>query len=118
MGCATLTTTRHHQRDRERLQRHLRENFSDPTLSVASSSAALFMSVRYVQKVFAQAGTTPLEWLLQCRTAEAMRLLAGTEMPVHEIATRVGYRDVSQFSRSFKRRTSLSPSEHRARARN
>lgn len=115
MQSSILTTNEHHLRDLERLQQHLRDNFSDPSLSVSSSSRALFMSVRYAQKVFAQAGMTPLAWLLECRMSEARRLLAETALPVGEVALRVGYRDTAQFSRSFKHRTGLNPSRYRAR---
>ncbi|AVZ38426.1 MULTISPECIES: helix-turn-helix transcriptional regulator [unclassified Dietzia] len=95
------------------MQQHLRENLSDSSLSVAASSAALFMSVRYVQKVFAQAGTTPMAWLVDCRIGEARRLLGETSLPIGEVARMVGYRDTAQFSRSFKSRTGCSPSAFR-----
>lgn len=113
MTSTTVTTPDHHRRDRERLQQHFSENFADPALSVSSTSEALFMSVRYVQKVFAQAGSTPRAWLVECRMAEARRLLRSSELSVSEVARRVGYRDTSQFSRGFKSRMGRSPSEYR-----
>lgn len=116
MTSEMLTTPEHHRRDLERLKQHFNEHSSDPTLSVTAASEAMFMSVRYVQKVFAQTGMTPLAWLLDCRMAEARRLLAETSIPVGEIARRVGYRDTAQFSRSFKHRTGLNPSRYRARS--
>lgn len=117
MTSPMLSTSEYHRRDLERIQRHLRDNLSNPLLSVSSSSRSLFMSVRYAQKVFAQAGLTPLGWLLDCRMSEARRLLIETELPVGEVARRVGYRDTAQFSRSFKHRTGQNPSRYRARAR-
>lgn len=117
MTSATITTPDLHRQDRELLQQHIRDNLSDPALTVLSTSEALFMSVRYVQKVFAQAGSTPRKWLVECRMAEARRLLRNTELPVSEVARRVGYRDTSQFSRGFKTRTGRSPSVYRMRVR-
>ncbi|WP_264886976.1 helix-turn-helix transcriptional regulator [Dietzia sp. NCCP-2495] len=99
--------------DRQRLQGYLRDHLADPTLSVASASAAMFMSVRYVQKLFAQVGSTPRTWLMDQRMSEAKRLLSVTDLPIAEVAVRVGYREVSQFSRGFKGRTGLSPSAYR-----
>ena len=115
MQASVVTTSGHHRRDLERIKSYLSENLSDPALSVASTSEALYMSIRYVQKVFAQAGMTPLAWLLDCRMAEARRLLSETALPVGEVALRVGYRDTAQFSRSFTYRVGQNPSRYRAR---
>jgi AraC-like DNA-binding protein len=46
--------------------------------------------------------------------AHASELLATTQLPVKQIARRVGYDDPSQFSKAFKRTYGVSPSELRA----
>jgi AraC-like DNA-binding protein len=46
-----------------------------------------------------------------CRAEE---LLATTDLPVKEVAQRVGYRDASRFSKAFKRARGVTPSQSRA----
>lgn len=47
--------------------------------------------------------------------SHARDLLATTDLPVKEIATRVGYGDPSQFSKAFKDAYGASPSDSRGR---
>jgi AraC family transcriptional regulator, transcriptional activator of pobA len=48
-------------------------------------------------------GRTVQEWIIERRMAEARSLLSGTELPVGEIARRVGMADPGYFSRLFRR---------------
>ena len=74
-------------------------------------------SPRQVRRVFAEAGgTTFRAGLLETRMARAAELLATTELPVAEIADRVGYSGPSQFTKAFRRAYDATPSEHRAAA--
>jgi AraC-like DNA-binding protein len=54
-------------------------------------------------------GRTVQQWITERRMAEARRLLAGTELTVRAVGTRVGYRDPSYFIRSFRRRHGVTP---------
>ena len=58
-------------------------------------------------------GTSVMAYLQSCRIAQAKRLLAGSELPVGEIVERCGFSDNSNFSRTFKRLTGLSPTDFR-----
>jgi len=58
-------------------------------------------------------GTSPHGYLLQCRAAEARRLLGETDLPVKAIADRLGYRDVYFFSRQFRQLTGVPPAMYR-----
>jgi AraC-like DNA-binding protein len=58
-------------------------------------------------------GTSPHGYLLQCRAAEARRLLGETDLPVKAIADRLGYRDVYFFSRQFRQLTGVPPATYR-----
>lgn len=57
------------------------------------------MSKRSFARRFAAAtGTTPHAWLLNLRLSSAEELLETTDLPVEEIARRVGYRSACRSS--------------------
>jgi AraC family transcriptional regulator, transcriptional activator of pobA len=66
-------------------------------------------------------GRTVGDWIIERRMAAARRLLADTDLPIGEIAGRVGLKDPGYFSRVFAREHGLSPRNwrdlgHRTRA--
>jgi AraC-like DNA-binding protein len=61
-------------------------------------------------------GRTVQEWIIERRMAEARSLLSDTELPVGEIARRVGMSDPGYFSRLFRRTHGTSPREWRGRS--
>jgi AraC-like DNA-binding protein len=60
-------------------------------------------------------GRTVQEWIIERRMAEARTLLSETELPVAEIARRVGISDPGYFSRLFRRTHGASPRHWRSR---
>jgi AraC family transcriptional activator of pobA len=60
-------------------------------------------------------GRTVQEWIIQRRMAEARTLLEDSDLPVAEVARRVGVSDPGYFSRQFTRRHGISPRKWRAR---
>ncbi|MGH3532624.1 MAG: helix-turn-helix transcriptional regulator [Mycobacterium sp.] len=60
-------------------------------------------------------GRTVQEWIIERRMAEARSLLADTDLPVGEIAGRVGVSDPGYFSRLFRRTHGTSPRNWRGR---
>ena len=61
-------------------------------------------------------GRTVQEWIIERRMAEARSLLADTQLPVGEIARRVGMSDPGYFSRLFRRTHGTSPRQWRGRS--
>jgi AraC family transcriptional regulator, transcriptional activator of pobA len=61
-------------------------------------------------------GRTVQEWIIERRMAEARSLLSDTELPVGEIARRVGMSDPGYFSRLFRRTHGASPRQWRGRS--
>jgi len=55
------------------------------------------------------------EYLWNERLRVSEELLVKTELPVTEIAMQVGYSSLSAFTRLFKKKTDLNPSEYRSR---
>ena len=68
------------------------------------------LSVRGLRRHFrAQTGQSPHQYAIGRRIASARDLLLKTDLPVKEIARRLGYADVFYFGRQFKRQTGVSP---------
>lgn len=60
-------------------------------------------------------GRTVQEWIIDRRMAESRRLLADTDLPIQEVARRVGIADPGYFSRLFRRAHGTSPRAWRGR---
>ncbi len=59
-------------------------------------------------------GQAPGDYLSTFRIREAMELLIGTDLPVHEVARRCGYSDVNYFCKAFRRCCGKSPLKFQA----
>lgn len=100
------------QRIRQRLER---EDTEFPTLNALARDWAV--SRRTLIRRLKQEGTHYRALLDEVRQARARRYLEQTDWPVARIAERLGYQDVSNFSRSFKRWFDITPRTMRQRAR-
>lgn len=58
-------------------------------------------------------GSSIISYLINLRINMAIILLKDTKIPVNEIIFRVGYNDVANFGRTFKKITTFSPTEYR-----
>ena len=63
----------------------------------------------------AQFGKSPIQKLIHLRIERAKSLLLNTYWPVQHIARYVGYTNIFNFSKSFKKSVGVSPSEFRRR---
>ena len=90
------------------------ERICDPDLGVSAIAAALGVSPRYVQMLFATEGTTPSAYVQERRlrlAAELFRLADGR--CITEIAMAVGFNDLTHFGRAFRRRYGVTPRDYR-----
>ena len=84
-------------------------------MSVRARADGLGMSVRKLRDVTQRAaGCSPTELVNRIRLNEAKTLLAETDLPVTDVATRVGFGDPAYFSRHFRQRVGMSPRAFRA----
>jgi two-component system response regulator YesN len=71
-------------------------------------------SRRQLQRVFREmAGTSFRELLATARMSAARELLASSQLPIQEVAPRVGYHQPAQFSKSFRRHHGMTPNAYR-----
>jgi AraC-like DNA-binding protein len=79
-------------------------------LTIEDVAARVAVSPRQLQRIFTDVRRVGFRThLARVRMARAAELLAQTELPVKEVAQRVGYRDHSQFSKAFKRTYGITP---------
>lgn len=65
------------------------------------------------RKVKAITGFSSSGYILQMRLDRAKRMLASTETPVGDVATKCGFPEMSYFSRIFKQTFRMTPSQYR-----
>ncbi|RYH08817.1 GlxA family transcriptional regulator [Tropicimonas sp. IMCC6043] len=70
-------------------------------------------STTFARRFRKATGKSPQDYVLAVRIEEARQLLETTSSPVSEIGEEVGYLDAPSFRRLFKRKTGLTPTEHR-----
>ena len=83
-------------------------------VTIAAWAAACQFNVDYFSRLFkAHTGMRPKAWLNEARLQRASRLLDSPDMTVEEVATLCGFKCPFHFSRSFKRRFGIPPSQYR-----
>lgn len=85
----------------------------EPTL--ACTAARMGFSVRTLQRRLHDAGVRFSVLRDEARCDAACRMLEAHALPIHDIATRLGFADASSFSRSFQRWMGMTPREFRRR---
>ncbi len=97
----------------QKILRFIEEHFSeDITLSDLSASANISKSE--CSRCFKMSlNTTPYKYLAEYRLSKAAELLRETVEPVGNIATAVGFHQMSHFGKCFKEKTGCSPKAYR-----
>lgn len=96
-----------------RMKECLDEEFAT-ALRVTELETQYGFSSAYIRRAFAACyGYSPKEYLERLRNEHATRRLLYTGDSVSDIARACGYPDVYQFSKAFKKRNGLSPSDYR-----
>jgi AraC family transcriptional regulator len=102
---------------RSKLQRvtdYIHDNLREE-LTLEKISQTLSMSPYHFAHVFKQAvGVAPHHYVVKCRIDRAKALLRGTDLSVTEIASQVGYSNLSHFSVAFHKRIGQTPSRYRS----
>jgi transcriptional regulator GlxA family with amidase domain len=88
---------------------HLNENITNDALAEVAG-----LSVCHFARMFKQTvGVSPHRYVLQCRIEWARELLAGTDMPLSEIAIVTGFSDQSHYTRWFREIIGVTPGSYR-----
>ena len=96
-----------------RIQNRFERNCAED-VSVASLALEFHVSPSHLSHVFKRiTGYSPIDYLISCRLSAAKNLLAESEKSIKEIVDACGFSDESNFSRTFKSKTGVTPSEFR-----
>lgn len=98
---------------------HIAASLHDPAMGPASVASAQGVSLRLLQRLFARQGLQIAEYIAEqrlqrCRAALQDPAQAGR--PITDIALAWGFNDPGQFSKAFRRRFGISPSQSRRSA--
>ena len=92
---------------------YIEKNFSH-TLTLEMLAEKAKMSTRNFSRAFkSMHGQTPMDYILQLRISRAESLLKHSKHSITDIAYECGFLDSSYFSRTFRKRTGLSPHDYR-----
>ena len=92
---------------------YIGEHYSDPNISIGAIAQHLGLSEGHLSHTFKkETDYTLLNYLTRYRIHKAMELLRDCRVKVYEVAERVGYRDITYFSATFKKLAGMSPSEY------
>ncbi len=101
------------QNEIEYATNYFNEHYNED-INIAEYAASRNMSTSWFIRNFKLYNkTTPLNYILNTRIANAQNLLETTRYNITEIASIAGYDNPLYFSRLFKKQTGLSPSEYR-----
>ncbi len=105
--------------DEEILQAQLwMQNNLSKSVRIIDMSEQFGMSPRNFSRRFKIAiGKTPMQYLHELRLNSAKDLLQSSNLSVGEIADKIGYNDVSHFSKLFRRELSITPRDYRTTVR-
>lgn len=98
------------------IQAHILQRLGKGDLTVLSVARHAGLTPKQVQRLFAASGITFSEFVLEQRLVLARRLLTLSRRRSEKISASAydaGFRDISYFNRSFRRRFGMSPSEWR-----
>jgi AraC family transcriptional regulator, positive regulator of tynA and feaB len=92
----------------------VKNRFADADFGPAEAATELGISLRYLQKLFNQRGTTCTEYIYSLRLNHAARLLDCRALlrasePLSAIAYACGFNDYTHFARKFRQRFGYSP---------
>ncbi|MDC7287291.1 response regulator [Blautia schinkii] len=91
------------------IKAHLKETISLEQISTVAGFNSSYFSSLFKKET----GITFSEYLIQVRMEQAKELLKGTDWNISVICEEVGYSDLKNFNKNFKKYTGLRPNEFR-----
>lgn len=97
--------------------RYIEGNLSD-NLTLPALAKEAHLSEYHFCRIFKRyTGANPMKFVAHLRIERAKELLKRDDMNISDVAVEVGFNDMSNFVKQFKKRTSTTPSAYRASVR-
>ena len=98
----------------EDLMSYIEKNCYSADFSTSSMAEAFEMSLPYLSRYFKKhIGKNLSDYVTELKIGKAKELLLYEDMPIKDVAEKVGYYSVNSFNRRFKQVTGCTPSEYR-----
>ncbi|MDF2657685.1 MAG: hypothetical protein K0Q94_476 [Paenibacillus sp.] len=100
----------------ENIEQYIREHYDNPDLSLSQLSEhfELSMSMSNISRLFkANYGVKLVDYLTHTRIERSKELLSQSDLPVQEVAAKVGYINSLTYIKVFKKMTGLTPGAYR-----
>ena len=99
----------------EQIKKLVQEHYHDTSLNSQNIADQIHMSNAYLGRLFKNSyGRSINDYINTCRIEEALQLLRETDLPVEDIAQKVGFANIKYFYVLFKKHTNTSPAKYRA----
>lgn len=104
----------HNNSLRDHILYYIDKQFGSHELSLENTAEKFQISVSYLSRFMKeQTGNTFTKFVWQLRNEEFKRQLKETSKPVKEIVLEIGYVDVANFTRKFKKEEGMPPGQYR-----
>ncbi|MBR6577474.1 MAG: helix-turn-helix domain-containing protein [Clostridia bacterium] len=95
------------------LQAKFEKDYSEH-FSLSELALGYHISESHLSHIFKSVtGYAPIEYLMSCRLSAAKNLLSSSDKSIKEIIDLCGFSDESNFSRTFKKKVGMTPTEFR-----
>ncbi len=104
----------HNDKLKNEILEYIRQNYNKYELSLESLAIKFQLSVSYVSRfIKGQTGVTFSQYLQDLRMEDVKRQLKETDKSIKDIVVQVGYLDVANFTRKFKKLVGVTPGQYR-----
>jgi AraC-like DNA-binding protein len=104
----------HNNKLRNDVLDYIKNNYNMYELSLESIAFEFQLSVSYLSRfIKGQTGVTFTQYLQDLRMEDVKKQLKETDKPIKEIVVQVGYLDVANFTRKFKKIVGVTPGQYR-----
>lgn len=98
-----------------RIDDYIATHLADPITLDGLAELAHSSAFHFARRFKKTTGLSPYQYVLRCRTEHARRLLRQVQLPVAEVAHRLGFGSASHFDTFFKKQTGQTPRQYRQR---
>ena len=94
---------------------YIEEHYGDDDLSLGKIAEAIGFNKSYLATAFKQgAGITVNEYIYRARVYKSCELIAYSDLPLAEVGSMTGFKNVQHFNRVFKKHIGIPPGEYRS----